>query len=160
VYPSTCTNRITCNKPTSTTDARGNVTTYSYDSTHGGVLTETLPAGVNGIQPVKRYSYVQRSAWVANGSGGYVASPYPVWLVNDMRTCRTTATVSNACAGGSADEIVTTYDYGPNSGPNNLLVRGNVVTADGTGRRTCFGYDRDGHKISETKPNANLSACP
>jgi YD repeat-containing protein len=160
VFPDTCTNRVTCNKPTSVTDARGNTTDYTYDSTHGGVLTETLPAGANGIRPVKRYSYVQRSAWVANGSGGYTASSYPVWLLNDVRTCRTTATVGNACAGGSADEVVTTYDYGPNSGPNNLLVRGIVVAADGTSRRTCYGYDRDGHKISETKPNANLSACP
>jgi hypothetical protein len=159
-FPTTCTNVITCNKPSSTTDARGNVTSYTYDPTQGGVLTETGPADSSGINPVKRYSYVQRSAWLANGSGGYSASPYPVWLINDMRTCRTTATVGNACAGGSADEVVTTYDYGPNSGPNNLLVRGVVVTADGTSRRTCYAYDVNGRKISETKPNANLTACP
>ena len=159
-FPSTCDNIITCNKPVSTTDARNNVTDYTYDPTHGGVLTEALPADANGIRPVKRYSYVQRTAWLANGSGGYAASPYPVWLVNDMRTCRTTATVANACAGGAADEVITTYDYGPNSGPNNLLVRGMIVTADGTSRRTCYAYDINGRKISETKPNANLSVCP
>jgi YD repeat-containing protein len=159
-FPTTCTNATTCNKPSSTTDARGNVTSYSYDPTHGGVLTETGPADSNGISPVNRYTYAQRSAWLANVSGGYSASPYPVWLVTEMRTCRTTATVGSACAGGSSDEVVTTYDYGPDSGPNNLLLRGLVMTADGTSRRACYGYDHDGRKISEIKPNANLTACP
>ncbi|NCP12216.1 MAG: hypothetical protein GW859_09770, partial [Sphingomonadales bacterium] len=59
-----------------------------------------------------------------------------------------------------ADEVVTDYDYGPNSGPNNLWLRGVAVTADGTTLRTCYGYDANGRKISETQPNANLGSCP
>ena len=35
-YPATCSNPVTCNLPTSTTDARGFVTDYSYDPVHGG----------------------------------------------------------------------------------------------------------------------------
>src|SRR5688572_8038658 len=42
-YPSTCTNVKTCNKPTSSTDARGKVTDYTYNATHGGILTLTAP---------------------------------------------------------------------------------------------------------------------
>ena len=68
--------------------------------------------------------------------------------------------MGSACSGGSADETVTAFDYGPDSGPNNLLPRGQTVAASGVTLRTCYGYDGDGNKISETSPNANLSACP
>ncbi len=159
-YPASCNNPVTCNKPTSVTNARGNITEFSYDPTHGGVMTETLPADANGIRAVKRYAYVQRAAWLKTGGGSYAPSPRPVWLVSEIRTCRTTATVAGGCAGGASDEIVTTYDYGPNAGPNNLLMRGMVVIAGATSLRTCYGYDRDGRRISETQPNANLTSCP
>ena len=68
------------------------------------------------------------------------------------------------CAAGALDEVRTAYDYGPNSGPNNLLPRGQAVTAEAGGQlvthRTCYGYDARGRRISETQPNANLSTCP
>lgn len=150
----------TCNQPDTHTDPRGNVTTYSYDANHGGVLTETDPADANGIHPVKRYAYAQRYAWIKNASGSYVQAPTPIWLRTEERTCAQTATVGGACAGGSSDEIVTSYDYGPNSGPNNLLLRGKVVAASGTSLRTCYGYDQYGNKISETSPRAGLTSCP
>lgn len=146
-------------KPLSITDARNNVTTFAYSQVHGGVLTETGPAGADGIQPVKRYAYVQRSAWISNGSG-HQANPDAIWLLSDERSCRTTATVNGACAGGTADEVATSYDYGPDSGPNNLLPRGVVVTADGQSRRSCFAYDPQGNRIAETKPRAGLTSCP
>jgi hypothetical protein len=160
VYPTTCSNRKTCNKPSSTTDAKGNQTDYTYDTNSGNVLTETAPAGADGIRPVKRFAYVQRAAWLKNSGGTYTASAYPVWVLSEMRSCRTSATVSNACAAGSTDEVVTTYDYGPDSGPNNLLVRGVAVTADSQTLRTCVTYDQDGHKLSETKPLGTGATCP
>jgi hypothetical protein len=128
-------------------------------------LTVTSPADANGIQAVERYAYVQRYAWISNGSGGYVQAATPVWLLSTEKTCRTTATVSGACAGGAADEVTTTYEYGPDGGPNNLLLRGVAVTADGGGGamhtiRTCYGYDASGNKVSETKPRAGLTVCP
>jgi YD repeat-containing protein len=43
-YPSSCSNPVTCNLPTSTTDARGHTTDYTYNSTHGGAETVTAPA--------------------------------------------------------------------------------------------------------------------
>jgi len=42
-YDASCTVTVKCNKPNSATDARGNTTDYTYDSTHGGVLTVTAP---------------------------------------------------------------------------------------------------------------------
>jgi RHS repeat-associated protein len=56
--------------------------------------------------------------------------------------------------------VVTTYDYGPDSASNNLLLRGQAVTADGQTLRTCFAYDSQGRKLSETGANANLASCP
>ena len=166
-----CTHRASCAKPTSTTDAKGNVTTYTYDPTHGGILTETEPAvSVNGagtsIAAVKRYGYTLRKAWVSNGAGGYTQNTDGVYLLTSEKTCRSTATnlSTDNCAGGAADEVVTAYDYGPDSGPNTLILRGTTVTADVGGTittlRSCFGYDALGNKISETKPRAGLTVCP
>ncbi|MBB4101059.1 hypothetical protein GGR46_004648, partial [Sphingomonas kyeonggiensis] len=166
VYPASCGNVVTCNKPTSVTNPRSNATSYTHDATHGGVLTETAPADANGIQAVKRYAYAQRYAWIKNASGGFSQAASPVWLPSEERSCRATATVGNACAGGAADEVIVAYDYGPNTGSvgNNLQLRGKTVTAqdsDGVIRslRTCYGYDRNGRKIWETSPRAGLSAC-
>ncbi len=144
-------------KPLWARDPNGNVTAWTYAPEHGGVLTETGPA-VNGVTPQKRYSYVQRHARLADGSP---AGP-PVWLLERMSTCRTGNPSGSGCALGAADEVLTVYDYGPDSGPTNLLLRGQAVAADGEVLRTCFAYDPLGRKISETSPNgtAGLSSCP
>lgn len=155
-----------CNRPTSRTDANGNVTSYSYNTTHGGLLAETGPA-VNGVAPQTRHAYAQRHAWISNGSGGYVQAATPIWVRTETSACRTSAATGNPsspCTAGALDEVRTVYDYGPNSGPNNLLLRGQAVTAEVGGQlvthRTCYGYDARGRRVSETQPNANLSTCP
>jgi YD repeat-containing protein len=157
-------NQKLCGKPSSTTDAKGNVTTFTYDATHGGVLTQTSPA-VGGITPQKRYEYAQRYAWVKNSAGTFVQSANPMWVLVRERYCKTTAPSGQTCAGGANDEVVTDFDYGPNSGPNTLLLRGILVTATNSvgtleGQRTCYGYDDFGRRISETKALANLASCP
>lgn len=53
-FPASCSNPLTCNKPTSTTDARGKVTDYTYDPDHGGVLTVTAPAPSPGAARPRR----------------------------------------------------------------------------------------------------------
>jgi YD repeat-containing protein len=163
-YPTTCVDRKTCNQPTSVIDARDGRTDYTYDPAHGGVLTVTGPA-VNGVRPQTRHNYAQRYAWILAAGGGYAQAPTPVWVRTATSTCRTSAATGNPAApcAVAGDEVLTQYDYGPNSGPNTLLLRGQTVTAtDGvtTTFRTCYGYDRDGRRISETQPNANLGSCP
>ena len=145
-----------CNKPLYRIDDRGNRTDYAYDPAHGGILTETGPA-VDGIRPQTRYTYVQRSAWVRSG-GSYVAAP-PIWVLAQTSICKTGAASGGGCATGG-DEVVTTFDYGPDSGPNNLNLRGKVEDATGAALRTCYGFDWQGNKISETKPRAGLPSCP
>ena len=147
-----------CDKLTALTDANGNRTDYTYDPVHGGVLTEIGPA-VGGIRPQTRHEYVQRFAWLRSGAG-YVRASSPIWLLSRSRSCRATAASGPDCVGGAADETVTTYEYGPDSGPNNLWLRGIAVSADVQTLRTCYGYDTQGRRISETRPNANLAVCP
>ena len=148
-----------CDKPLAIIDPKGLQTDFTYDPAHGGVLTKTSPADPAGIRPQVRYEYAQRYAWVKNSAGAYVQSGSPIWLKVRERTCRTTAASGQSCAGGAADEVITDFDYGPNSGPNNLLLRGIAVTADGQTLRTCYSYDAQGRKISETQPNAGLAVC-
>ena len=164
-FPANCSNPVTCNKPTSITDAKGAVTTYTYDATHGGVLTETSPS-VGGVGPQKRHEYAQRYAWIKDAAGtGYVQAATPIWVKTKERFCKAGAASGASCAGGAADEVVTEFDYGPNAGPNNLWLRGMAVTATNSAgtaetQRTCYGYDENGRKVSETSPLANLAVCP
>lgn len=156
-YPDTsCANRKTCNKPATTTDARGNITNYTYDPVHGGILTETGPAPTSTQpRPQTRYTYVQRYAQILNSTGSFVQAATPVWLPASKSFCKTGAA---PCV--SSDEVKTTYDYGPTTGANNLLLRGIVVDAGVLKLRTCYGYDSVGRKISETRPRAGLTSCP
>lgn len=154
-----------CNKPLYRTDELGNRTDFAHDPAHGGMLTETRPA-VNGIRPQKRFEYVQRYAWIRNSANnGYVQAAAPQWVLSRERYCKSTAASGASCAGGAADEVITDYDYGPNSGPNNLLLRGIVVTATNSAgvietQRTCYRYDQLGRRISETKPLGTGATCP
>jgi YD repeat-containing protein len=148
-YPTTCSNMKTCNKPTAAIDGNGNQTDFTYDPSHGGTLTATLP-GVAGGRPETRYTYVQRKAWYRGTNGVMAADPNAIWVLS----------TESFCAAGSSCMTVTTYDYGPDSGPNNLLVRGKAIGADGTTLRTCYGHDPQGNKIWETSPNAKPSSCP
>jgi hypothetical protein len=169
----TCSNRNTCNKPTSVTDANQNALNpnqhtadFVYDPNHGGILKVTGPAvtgtqALAGIHPETRYTYIQRYAWYLNSSGAMTRETRPVWLLATESYCRSTAPASPGpgCT-VAADEVVTTYEYGADSGPNNLIVRGKAVSADGQTLRTCYGHDKQGNKIWETSPNANLGSCP
>jgi YD repeat-containing protein len=168
--------RRICNKPISTRDYNQTQpplasdplaqTDFTYDPAHGGVLTETGPAPTPGApRPETRHMYEPRQAWVSNGSG-YVATNPPIWVQTATSSCRTSAPTGNPSAPCAVadDEVRTTYDYGPDSGPNTLLLRGQAVTSTDNGvtatLRTCYSYDALGRRISETQPNANLASCP
>ncbi len=153
----------TCSKPATATDANGNVTNNTFSPVHGGVLTSTLPPLPNGVRPQTRYEYAQRSAWIASASGGFVQASHPVWVLVAESMCRTSASTGNPsapCAAGPSDEVRTLYDYGPDSGPNNLWVRGVSAVADGHTLRTCYQYDQLGRRIAETKPLGTGVTCP
>ena len=164
-FPTACSNRVTCNQPNSVTDPRGNTIEFSYDPVHGGLLKRTSAPDASGIRPEVRYEYVQRYPWLRSSGGGYAPSMNSIWVLSREEYCRSSSAVSGSCAAGVNDKVVIEYDYGPNSGPNNLHVRGIATTADnGAGQlvtlRTCFSYDVRGNKVSETGPNGNRASCP
>ncbi len=136
-FPEECSNIVTCNKPSSFTDAGGRVTEYIYDPLHGGVLSITAPAPVPGApRPQTRYTYERLDANAAPSQSG-------VFVAHTISACKSQST----CA-GTADETLTTINYGSNllpitfttaSGDGRLLATlsatyddvGNVVSIDG-----------------------------
>ena len=151
-YPATCSNALTCNQPTSTTDARGNVTDYTYDATHGGVLTVTAPAPTAGaVRPQTRYGYTALQAYFDNGTGSITASGQTTYQLTSVSQCQTTA----SCA-GAADEVRTTISYGPQTaGQGNNLLPVSTTTQSGDGSvvaTTSYGYDAIGNVTNVDGP--------
>jgi RHS repeat-associated protein len=156
IYPTTCTNPVTCNKPTSTTDANGKATTYTYDPTHGGVLTVTQPA-VGGISPQTRYTYSTLQAYYKNSGGSIAASGVATYRLSNVSACQTTAN----CAVGSADEVKSTISYGPQvAGTANNLLPISVSSGSGNGTLTATkgaGYDIIGNLTTSMDPLGHVT---
>lgn len=126
-YPTSCTSTATCNKPLTTTDGRGAVTSYTYDPGHGGITSVTLPAGANGVQPQTRYSYTSGVA-----------------LISGVSQCQTLA----SCA-GSADEVQTTIGYDANLQPASSSTGAGDGSLTAT---TTASYDGAGNVVSVDGP--------
>jgi len=162
-FPASC-NPVTCNKPLTVADARSNATNYTYDATHGGVISEMRPSATSGAaRPLTLHTYVQKYAYIKNSGGSLVASAMPVWLSSTITQCQTTAGSSTAACDTGAPITVTTFEYGADGTADNLLVRGEVeATNTPSGAptlRTCYGYDAQNNKIWETTPRAGLTSC-
>lgn len=157
-----------CNKPNYSIDPRGGRTDYTYDPQHGGVLTQTLPAGADGIRPQKRYTYAQLSARYKNSSGQLVSGA-PIWKMITMSSCTTQQT----CV-GTTDEIVTSYTYNDNLLPTTETVSdgsgailsvitktydpvGNLIALDGpapgTGDTVYYFYNAVRERIGDIGPD-------
>ena len=160
-YDTTCANPVTCNRPNWVTDARGYQTDFTYDPVHGGLLTATSPADQAGIRAQTRYTYAQRYAWFKNSAGTVAQAASPIWVITHKKYCRSSATLADGTGCSVAgDEVVTTFDYGPTTGANNLFPRGFAVTANGVTQRTCYANDSYGNQVGETFPKAGLTSCP
>jgi RHS repeat-associated protein len=122
-YDATCSNTKTCNKPNSITE-NGATTDIIYDATHGGVVTVTGPAGVNGVRPQTRYGYTALYAWYLNSSATLVQAATPVYRLTGISTCKTLT----SCI-GAADEVRTTLARGTTGTANNLQVTSTTVAA-------------------------------
>ncbi|PZO86600.1 MAG: hypothetical protein DI623_16160, partial [Sphingomonas sanxanigenens] len=130
-YPASCANPVICNKPTTSTDAGGNVTNYNYDATHGGTLSVTLPAPASGgVRPETRYGYTSY--------GG-------IYRQTSTSSCRTTASCT-----GTSDETMTTTSF---TGGNLLPTTISGGAGDGSlTATTTIGYDSIGNAISVDGP--------
>ncbi|MCX8477456.1 MAG: hypothetical protein MT490_16830, partial [Sphingomonas sp.] len=155
-FPASCTTAATCNKPITTTDARGNITNYSYDATHGGVTAVTAPAATaGGIRPETRYGYSTLQAYF-NTAGSMAASGLPVTLLTSTSTCQTTASCT-----GTANEIVTGITYGPQTaGTGNNLAPVSVIKGAGDFSllaTTSYTYDDTGNVLTVDGPLAGTA---
>lgn len=151
IYPSSCTNPKTCNQPETTTDAKGNVTNYTYAS-HGGVTAVTAPAPTSGAtRPETRFSYASLQAYYKNSSGSIVASAQPITVLASTSACQT----SGSCGGG-ADETKTTVNYGPQStGTANNLLPVSATSGSGNGALAATvssTYDSIGNRFTTDGP--------
>jgi len=149
-YPSSNCTRATCNLPTAVVDAGGNQTDYTYDPTHGGLLSITRPAPVAGaVRPQQRYTYAPKYAFYKNGAGAIVQSPVPIQMLTGTSQC-----ASNTSCSGTAEEIRTALDYGAAGVANNLLL---TAEASGSGNGTLWAqltrtYDRVGNLVAIDGP--------
>jgi hypothetical protein len=149
-YDTTCSNTKTCNQPNWTRDARNNQTDYTYNGTHGGVLTTTQPADQNGLR-LRTYN-----TYTAFDTGnGYI-----------YRLTRTESCALNsgqlaltACP-ASVSTSVTTTDYG-NASTAPKTYRSfqplSVTRTDGAGTlsvTTTYAYDNVGNLLSVDGPLA------
>ncbi|GAM99123.1 wall associated protein [alpha proteobacterium U9-1i] len=156
-YSGSCPNPVVCNQPNSTTDARGFTTDYTYDSTHGGVLTVTAPdpdGGGSLVRPQTRFAYDDLYAYFKNSGGSIVAAATPVWRLIEVSACATTS----SCDAG-ADETLTTIGYGPTGAANNLLPVA-ITSSSGTGSvssMSAITYDSVGNETEVDGPLAGTA---
>ncbi|TCM12142.1 RHS repeat-associated protein [Novosphingobium sp. PhB165] len=156
-YPS-CTTGASCNQPSWTKDALGRQTDYTYDATHGGVLSVTQPADPSGVRPQLRYTYTPMQAYFKNSAGSVVASGIGRYVLTGQSTCLSASSTDPANCVGTANERKSTVDYGPQSAgtANNLLVRSSTIAAgDGSlSATTAYTYDNVGNVIAVDGPLA------
>ncbi len=156
-YPSTCANPLTCNRPTATTDALGNVTDYVWNGSHGGLESVTSPApSSGGVRPQARIAYAAQTAYFKNASGVIVAAGSSVILPISSSACVSGS--APACL-GTTDEIRTTVVYG-SSGVANLLLPTSTTSGDGSGAlaaTTAVTYDPNGDVATVDGPLAGSS---
>ncbi|HEX7760107.1 MAG TPA: hypothetical protein VF459_11425 [Caulobacteraceae bacterium] len=128
-----CVNIVICNKPASGTDARGAVTTYSWDSTSGELTQILKPFDTSGLRPETDLTYAQF------GSGGSL-----FWLLT-QKTDKIT----------SSSSVITAYAY---NAANKYVLSTQTVDTGGLALRTCFKFDAAGHLASTSDPRATI--CP
>jgi RHS repeat-associated protein len=135
----------------------GKTTDYTYDGTHGGILTMTSPPATSGaIRPQARYSYTALSAWYKNSAGALVQAVSPVYLLTGTSTCQTTASCSGA---GDEAKTAISYQAGSSSVGSNLLP---LSTSAGSGTTpvmtsSSMTYDIVGNGVTRTDPLSNMS---
>ena len=128
-YSATCTNLLTCNQPTSSSDAKGGVTNYEYDTS--GMITKLIApaASLGAVRPETRFAYVAVGVGVQSK------------LRSSTSTCSTLAPTQ--CI-ATSDETVSRVDAFDSNGRPTLvtaqagdasIVRSTAITYDALGNR-------------------------
>lgn len=169
-YPSTCSNRKICNKPTAVIDENGVRKEYSYHSQSGMIQHVRWPS-VGDDRAEIRYTYQQFTPKVRNSSGNLVNST-PVWKIKSISKCLVGSL--NSCV-GTENEHKTLFNYNHNnllltsrieqSGDGSIYLEtrigydiyGNMTWKDGpkpgTYDKSYFFYNKMGLKVGEIGPD-------
>lgn len=118
----------TCNRMDTSTDARGVVTTYGYDATHGG-LTSSVVQNAGGTNPSSQIRYEQISG---------------VWMPVRRWTCRTQVSCEN-----TADAVQTTTQYNANLLPTSVSIGAGDGSLQAT---TAYTYTAAGDVLTVDGP--------
>ncbi|TCD04339.1 hypothetical protein EYB45_08870 [Erythrobacteraceae bacterium CFH 75059] len=122
----TCENAVVCDRPHTTTDARGQVTTYHWNQATGLIDRIEEPAAADGQRPTTVFGYTAVSARYQSAPGVWVHASTPVIKPLSIARCRTAATCS-----GSVDELVTAFAYNTAVAPGTQPVT--IVQRQGDG---------------------------
>lgn len=145
IYPSSCSNKKICNKPTAIIGEDGVRRDFTYHAQSGNIKTVTWPA-VDGDRAQIRYTYEQKTPKVRSSSGSLVNSD-PVWKLTKVSKCLVGDL--NSCVGGT-NEHVTEYEYNHN---NLLLTKKTERTGDGSiSLATTMNYDIYGNLRGKNGP--------
>jgi len=144
---------VLCNKPLTTTDANGNVTTYTYDLTHGGLTKVERPADENGDRPTTEISYGAFTARAKNAGGSLINQTGSIILPVETTSCRTDTT----CPGTVNEQVAQTlYDNGssPNLNPVSITAKAGNDTDILT---TAITYNDLGQELTVDGPRPGSS---
>ncbi len=140
----TCSSLTTCNKPAYVIDALDHRISYSWDATHGQLLTAS--SGLNaagtcllagGTCPVTTIGYGSFAGTAPLGGTLYL----PISKQEPIAAGSTTTT---------------SFEY---DSANKFAMKGQVVDNGGLALRTCYKFDAAGRLIAKTDPNAGLTSC-
>ena len=129
-----CGNKSSCNKPSTTTDALGNATAYSYNN-DGTIATVTAPTP-SGYAGAPETIY------------GYTATPGVSGSVNLRTSVQATST------GASTPSITTTFGY--DTAANGLTLRTATLDPTGLNYTTSYGYDGYGNRTTVKGPRTDV----
>lgn len=140
-----------CNKPKWTEDALGQRIDLHYGTNpnlHGQLDYITYPAQPNSVRPKTSYEYNPITAYLVTSSGGATTVQPAVYRIRRVLQC-----ISTASCSGTADEVVTKMDYGPNN-PNsrNRLLAAISEDEGGLNLGTSYAYDEYGNRVSVNGP--------
>ena len=154
-YPPSCSNPVTCNRPTTTTDANGNVTNYVWNGAHGGIETLTQPPpAAGGVRPQTRFAYQQQSARYYSPTTGALTNGPAVYRLISTESCRTGAGPN--CTSAAAERR-TLYNYGASGTAlrNLRLVSRTEQAGDGSDPIVfTYSYDLFGNVVLADGPNS------
>lgn len=145
------TNSLYCNEPYFTTDYNGNRTDYQYSSSHGGLLTELLPADSSGFRPVVRYNYV--STYPAAGVPASGSGDQSFWVISSLDKCRTSTVpalvvdFTFVCPASDLSRTSANWNLSTATAQTNSDLQSITLDPGGTAATTTYTYDQVGNII-------------